>query len=141
MNLTAKISHTLAADLKAAGLEWTPQLYDFFTIPDTAFEDGSFVLTDVMASMTVLKGHPAISFNGVVEWALDFVFQQEALWLPTEAQLRHQLEIHTAADILLRCTADQYHCEVVLDGAPRIFTAVTACDAYGRALLSLLEGR
>ncbi|MCZ7671506.1 MAG: hypothetical protein M5U34_32405 [Chloroflexi bacterium] len=39
----------------------------------------------------MLKGWPAITFHGTSEWALDHIFMEEVVWMPTEEQLRQEL--------------------------------------------------
>lgn len=134
------VSAELAQNLADAGLHWTPVLHDFFMVPDTAVADRVFVLSDMMAGVSVLKGHRAITFNGAVEWALDFVYLLDALWIPTEAQIRTKLQNKLPNNTLsLRLTDDSYECEIRPAEAPLVFSAPTAADAYGRALLFLLE--
>lgn len=134
------VSAELAQKLFDAGLEWKPTLHDFFMVPDTAVADRVFVLSDMMAGISVLKGYHAITFNGAVEWALDFVYLLEALWVPTEAQIRTKLVSKLPNNALeLRLTDDSYECEIRPAEAPLVFSAPTAADAYGRALLFLLE--
>ena len=134
------VSAELALQLKTAGLQWTPSLHDFFSIPETEVDDRVFVLTDMMAGMEVLKGHRAIMFNGATEWALDYVLMMEALWIPTEAQVRIQLEqrLSTDSPLSLTRTSTEYVCEIQVAEAPLTFAAPTAADAYATALLSLL---
>ena len=134
------VSAELALQLKNAGLQWSPSLHDFFSVPETDVDDRVFVLTDMMAGMEVLKGHRAIMFNGATEWALDYILMMEALWIPTEAQVRIQLEqrIGTDAGFSLTRTASDYVCEIQIAEAPLSFSAPTAADAYATALLNFL---
>ncbi len=134
------VSADLAQKLNLAGLEWKPTLHDFFMVPDTAVADRVFVMSDMMAGLSVLQGHHAITFNGAVEWALDFVYLLDALWVPTEAQIRTRLVNKLTNNALtLRLTGDAYECEIRPAEAPLVFSAPTAADAYGRAMLFLLE--
>ena len=137
------ISPTMAKKLKQAGLKWKPTLHDFFMVPDTALDDRVFVIADMMAQYEVLRGDPAITFNGAVEWALDYVLTYDAIWMLTEAQIRNQLQRQLAphANFVLRLTDTQYECEIKLAEEPLIFAAPTAADAYGLALLTLLRRR
>lgn len=134
------LSLELAQQLKNNGLTWQPRYHDFFMIPDTSLSDRAFVLTDMMASIEVLKGWPAITFNGAVEWALDYVLMQDAIWLPTEAQLRAEIEQRIAAGAGLALVRDRdgYRVEVTTADEPLVFRAATATDAYGQALLAIL---
>lgn len=132
---------TLAQELKQSGLAWQPRYHDFFVIPDTALADRAFVLTDMMASIEILKGWPAITFNGAVEWALDYVLMQDAIWLPTEAQLRDEIvdRIAPAAGLALVRDGAGYRVELTMADEPLVFHAATAADAYAHALLALLN--
>lgn len=135
------VSAELAQSLKEAGLTWKPTLHDFFMVPDTAVADRLFVLADMMAGMEVLKGYRAITFNGATEWALDYVLMMDALWVPTEAQIRILLEKQLGKQprLLLALRADRYACDIQIADEPLTFTAATAADAYGQALLFLLN--
>lgn len=135
------LSTPLARALKEAGLQWQPQLHDFFMIPDVGMESRHFVLADMMAQQEVLKGKNTITFNGVVEWALDFVWIHEAVWLPTESQLRELLaeRIGAESSLLLRKVAGGYQCEIIVAEDPLVFGAATAVDAYAKALLAWLQ--
>lgn len=79
---------------------------------------------------------PTIGFNGTVEWALDDVAKEEALWLPHEAQLRDLLG---GTFRRLERTPAGYQVVSVIDGTDVVFTADEPSDAYGAALLRLIE--
>src|SRR5690349_20229284 len=81
----------LARRLKHAGLEWWPTERDFFAIPDHQLEGQVFVVGQLPALVQMFSGQPTITFHGSIEWALDYILLTEALWLPTETQLREQL--------------------------------------------------
>lgn len=127
----------LALELKEAGLLWQPVLHDFFALPDVDV-DHPFVLTNMMANLEVLKGFPAITFNGAAEWAMDYVFTVDVVWLPTETQLR-QLVASRVREVVLRQSADSYHCSILLSEQPLGFSADNASTAYARALLHCLR--
>ena len=74
-----------------------------------------------------------LGFNGTVEWALDSVEQRQALWLPSETQLRNELGDQLVA--LLR-EADGWRVGLA-DGAT--FDGPTAEEAYGLAVLDRLR--
>ena len=86
------LSLSMAQQLKEAGLSWTPALHDFFAIPDRGFDDEVFVISNMFSNVEWLRGHLAVTFQGSVEWALDHIMVTELVWLPTEAQLREELE-------------------------------------------------
>jgi hypothetical protein len=131
------LSLALAKQLKKAGLDWTPRNLDVFVVPDRGLDDRPFVLTDVMAYVELFRGSPMVTFHGTAEWALDYVLQSEAVWIPSEAQLHELLRTH-GATFTLRTVPDGYRCEMTR-GTDRIsFDAADAADAYGSALLHLL---
>ena len=133
------LSPELAQELKEAGLRWESELHDFFYVPD--LEDRLFVISDVMATVEVLRGWPSITFNGAVEWALDYVWTEEAIWIPTETQLRHLLADALGKDgsFQLLYAQGTYRCELLLAESPLVFSAETGSDAYALALLALLR--
>ncbi len=143
------ISTELAQRLKRAGLVWQPRLHDHFMIPDVGMDERLFVLTDMVVSMEVLDGRPVFSFNGAVEWALDYVMQTEAVWMPTEEQLRQQLQacLGAASSLTLRLTATEdgwaascYTCTALVHGRPYVVQSPQADEAYAQLLLACLTG-
>lgn len=82
---------TLAEELRAAGLRWSPSPGDRFVLPDRGMDDEVFVLSDMTVEVHQFPTGQVIGFNGVTEWALDSVEVDEALWLPLEHQLRDLL--------------------------------------------------
>lgn len=135
------ISIETALKLRKAGLDWQPENYDFFAIPDTELNYRIFAITDMMAGMEVLQGLNAITFHGAVEWALDFVWREEVVWMPREEQLREQLSNLLAAQphprYRLVTTAEGYACQLTLDGTERTFQDGNASEAYAAAILAL----
>lgn len=136
------ISLELAYILQAAGLDWQPKLHDFFTLPDTELADSLFVVSDMMIDVQQLFGGQVITFNGAVEWSLDFVTIADALWLPTEEQLREALQELLLAEeqpaVELICSLAGYLCRIRYQGTWRIFEDISASDAYARAIAYLL---
>jgi hypothetical protein len=136
------LSLELAEQLKTAGLIWQPALHDFFTIPDGDFDRRLFVLEDMLSTVEFRNGQMILTFQGVVEWALDFVYLTDALWMPTESQLREQLEnrlrTETPPYLMLVSTPDGYRCDIRVNGEWQAFEAFIASDAYATALLALL---
>src|SRR5512146_2882759 len=86
------ISLALAQDLKEAGLSWEPAMHDFFAIPERGMDNRVFVISDIQSTVENLLGSPVVAFQGASEWALDYLVTSEAVWLPTESQLRQALE-------------------------------------------------
>ncbi|MBX6355667.1 MAG: pilus assembly protein CpaE [Micromonosporaceae bacterium] len=130
------ISIDLAGRLRRAGLSWHPAPGDRFAIPDRGLDDEIFVLSNMTIEVHDLPEGPIIGFNGTVEWALDDVAKEEAIWLPHEAQLRDLLG---GTFRRLERTSSGYRVVAVIDGAEVAFVAEDAADAYGMALLRLIE--
>ncbi len=131
------LSLALAKQLKNAGLSWTPRNLDVFVVPDRGLDDTPFVLTDVLSYIEIFRGSPMVTFHGTAEWALDYVLQSEAVWIPSEAQLRELLHDHGAA-FTLRTVPAGFRCEITRASEQIAFDAADAADAYGSALLHLL---
>ena len=47
-----------------------------------------FVINDMATIIEVLQGAPAVTFHGTPEWALDYLYLGETLWLPHESRCR-----------------------------------------------------
>jgi hypothetical protein len=138
------INQQLAKQLKAAGLAWEPAEHDFFSIPFSEMENKVFIISEFTALVQPLHGQPAITFHGSSEWALDFILVAETLWLPTEQQLREQLErrldAQGAPELTLVRRSDGYECVVGQGRGPRAFSGPSGAAAYAAALLYLLGG-
>jgi hypothetical protein len=137
------LSLSTARRLKDAGLTWAPAVHDFFAIPDRGFDDKVFVISDMFVNVEMLSGHLEATFHGSVEWALDHVVIEELVWLPTEEQLREELETQlitpSGEGIRLTSTSDTYVCEFPVGDRSLRFEASDASEAYAAALLHLLE--
>ncbi len=137
------LSLALARQLRDAGLAWEPQWFDLFAVPDAGLDERIFVLSDMTIDIQTRQGWPAITFNGALEWSLDYIMQADVIWLPTESQLRHVLQVRLAdmaqPAVSLFCDPDGYRCRVRLPTGDREFVAVEASDAYALALLHILQ--
>jgi hypothetical protein len=137
------ISLATAKQLKEAGLEWVPANGDQFVIPDRDMDDHVFVINDMATMVELLKGMPVVTFHGTPEWALDYLFLVEAVWLPGEAYLRDMLrqmlekEGNTVFDLIYVEGEYTFRCEWRGQGAA--FHAADATEAYAAALLHLLS--
>jgi hypothetical protein len=130
------LSVPLAKELRRAGLVWKPVLFDFFHIPDRHLDDRKFVIADMSIDIQVLAdGIGAITFNGAVEWSLDYILTQDVVWLPTESQLRELLSERFAG---LERIATGYRVTTADETGTRHFDGPTAAEAYGWAVLSTL---
>ena len=137
------ISLTLARELKACGLVWRPTLHDFFAIPDSDLDKRIFVVSDMMIDVQQLFGREIITFNGAVEWSLDNIMMADAVWMPTESQLREhvQARLLNESDPQLHLVGQEgkYRCQLLSGERAAIFEAFDASEAYGRALLHLIK--
>jgi hypothetical protein len=131
----------LARRLKRAGLEWRPSERDCFMVPDRGMDDQVFVVNRLTTLIQSYHGQPTVTFHGTSEWALDDVLLTEVIWLPSESQLRETIAGRIGSDAPLRLdrTARGYRCQIA--DAERLveYEADQAEDAYGLALLALLE--
>jgi hypothetical protein len=125
----------LARALRTAGLTWTPASGDRFVIDMPDLDEQSFVLSDLTVDVQHFGGRPVLAFNGTVEWALDSITIEQAVWLPHEDQLRSALG---AAFRSLELTGEGYRVVIEVDGGSIEFDDEDASAAYGRALLNLL---
>ena len=137
------ISVTLAHELKVAGLEWQPALHDFFVLPDRLMDDKIFVISDLLVNIEQLQDTQIVSFQGAPEWALDYLVTSDVIWIPTETQLRERLESALLAggglEINLHSSIAGVRLDFIYRGQNRSFEARDAQEAYGRALLFLLQ--
>jgi len=125
------IPFALAARLRDAGLVWKPTVGDRFAIPDRGLDDEVFVVSNMTIEVHDFPDGSVIGFNGTVEWALDDVSKDEAVWLPREDQLR---ELFGAAFHRLEHDGERYR---VLIGE-NWYAGGSPEEAYGLALLELL---
>jgi hypothetical protein len=130
------ISVSLARALRDAGLRWTPAPGDRFVLPNRDMDDEVFVLSDMTVEVHEFPTGKVIGFNGVTEWALDSIEQDEAVWLPAEDQLRARL-----GGLFTRLEADggRFAVTVTLPDGPHGHRAGDAAEAYGQALLAVLH--
>ena len=131
------ISVELAKRLRAAGVRWSPAPGDRFVIADRDMDDQVFVLSDMTIDVHDFETGRVLGFNGTVEWALDSVEQDAALWLPSETQLR---ELLGGAFVSMSRPVDGYEVVVDVAGSCTTIRAAQPDEAYGRALLFLAIG-
>lgn len=134
-----------ARRLKEVGLTWVPGLHDFFAIPDRNMDDKVFVISDMLVTVDLLQGLQVVSFQGASEWALDSLITTEAVWMPTESQIRQALEAALLAEgrpeVVLTAGLGGYRCDIQFQGQTIAFEAADASEAYAAALLHILEAR
>ena len=134
------ISTALAAELRDAGLVWTPVSGDAFQIRGNDFEGDVFTVSDMTIEAHVYPSGTVLGFNGTAEWALVSVALDDALWLPREDQLRDALAGTFVS--LARELADErasYTVTTRVDGAEARVVSDDPAEAYGLALLALLR--
>ncbi len=138
----------LAVELKEAGLVWQTKIHDFFAIPDHDMDDRVFVLADMVAFTELVQGWPAVAFHGAAEWAMDYIYSHEIVWLPTEEQLREAVVEQLRSDetdatglTLTTLASGGYRCAIKQQGEALAFDAPAADEAYAQALLHLLRQR
>jgi len=130
------ISTPLARALRDSGLTWHPRAGDAFLIDRIEVDDEVFILSDMTVEAHEFSTGTVLGFNGTTEWALDSVSIEDALWLPNETQLR---ELLRSAFHRLETADTGFAVTATIAGFSRVFEAETAADAYGRALLELID--
>lgn len=130
------ISPALARELRTAGLRWEPAQGDRFVVEQPEMEHEVFVLSDMTVTVHEFVDARVLGFNGTVEWALDSVDAGQALWLPAEDQLR---ELLGPAFVRLVTDGLVHRVVVLVAGEEQTVEDVDAGQAYGRALLCLLQ--
>ena len=134
------ISVELATALKHAGLVWHPASGDRFTLITGAFDDEVFTLSDMVVEAQQSRTGTVLGFNGTTEWALDSTEITDALWLPSEDQLRGLLGSSFRS---LERIEQGYRVTSVLPGEDAEgasgYWGAEPSEAYGRALLALIR--
>ncbi len=130
------ISTGLARRLRDAGLRWKPASGDRFQIDRHEFDAEVFTVSELTIEAHEYPTGTALGFNGTTEWALDSVEVDDTLWLPREDQLRDLLR---SAFRTLALAPEGHRVTIELDGVEHAFESVSAPEAYGLALLALLE--
>lgn len=129
------ITVELAAQLRSAGLTWTPRPGDRFTIPDRDLDHQVFVVSDMTIETQQLPTGGIVRFNGTTEWALDSIDQGEVIWLPHESQLRDLLGDRFGG---LDAVPGGFVVRLGYDGHETRHVDIDAESAYARALLAAL---
>ena len=131
------ISRQAADRLHRAGLRWEPASGDRFVIRADALDGMVFTLADMVIEAREYPTGTLLAFNGTTEWALDSLSVEQALWLPSEAQLRDLLG---DSFVSLTRSGPTYTVRTQPAGRPiAAFTAASAADAYASALLDRLD--
>lgn len=130
------ISTALATKLRDAGLVWTPADGDQFQVQAPELTGDVFTVSTMTIEAHEYPTGTILGFNGTTEWALDSVAIEDALWLPREDQLRALLRSSFRA---LRRGDVGYEVEVELLGQTHVFAEPEPAEAYGQALLALID--
>jgi hypothetical protein len=141
------ITVELARSLRDAGLVWKPASGDRFSIDTPAFDPDAldaevFTVSDMTIEAQHYPSGTILGFNGTTEWALDSVDLHEALWLPREDQLREMLRGAFRSLVRLDTSDDSapaFRVDIVFRGEQSSHTATEPAEAYGRAVLRLVE--
>jgi hypothetical protein len=123
----------LALRLREAGLRWQPAMGDKFSLKSPEMVDDVFVLSNMVADVHHFPDGQVIGFNGTTEWALDSVGKDDAVWLPSEEQLRERL----GAEFVSLTREDGGYRVRLRSGDEAV--ADTPEQAYALALLRLVE--
>lgn len=140
MDTGVMISVDLAQELALAGLRWNPAPGDSFTLVAEELSGDVFTISEMTIEAREYPTGTILGFNGTTEWALDSVTLDEALWLPSEAQMRELLG-NTFMSLRRNNagTGEPTYCvDMLFQGEAREFESAHAADAYGLALHSLI---
>ncbi|MCO6453589.1 MAG: hypothetical protein J5I90_22595 [Caldilineales bacterium] len=136
------LSLATAKRLREAGLNWQPAELDFFAVPLPDLDEHIFVVSSITVMAEPIQKQLALTFHGVTEWALDHVWAGEAIWLPSEEQLREAIEERLIGQpdsaLTLTTTPLGYRCDLHRHGQTHSFADFEASEAYAAALLQLL---
>lgn len=135
------ITRELALALRDAGLVWHPAEGDRFqlVLPDEVeleIEADVFTVSTMTIEARRTPTGTILAFNGTTEWALDAVTLTDAVWLPREDQLRDLLRGTFRGLVRL---GDAFRVEIEIAGQQLLFEHPDPSEAYGRALLALIE--
>lgn len=136
------ISTELARALHDSGLAWHPASGDAFRIDRPEVDADVFTVSEMTVEAYEHPTGTILGFNGTTEWALDSVDLEDALWLPREDQLRELLRgtfRNLSRDTATENGEPVYRVETVIAGKTVAFIGADAADAYGRALLALID--
>ena len=130
------ISVPTARRLRSGGVRWDPAPGDRFVVLQQDLDE-VFVVSTMVVELIARPDGDIIGFNGTTEWAMDSVEASDTLWLPREDQLRGLLG---GTFRVLRPVPDGWQVELEINGVPVTVVHADAEEAYGFALLRLVEG-
>jgi len=83
-----------------------------------------------------------VTFQGTVEWALDYLLVNEVVWMPRRYQLREIIFTNLTDESQpaqgLEYTKRGCRCDIKIHGILRTFDGIEASEAYAAGLLHLL---
>jgi hypothetical protein len=129
------ITVDLARRLASSGVLWEPRPGDRFTIDRPNVVGEVFWISELTIDVHTYHGQPLLGFNGTVEWALDAVTLDAALWLPREDQLRELLGDRFRA---LRPADGGWGVVLATEQGQDEFVHEDAECAYAQALISIV---
>lgn len=135
-NTHRMLSVESARALVRSGLFWEPKPGDRFVVEVDELAGEVFWVSQMTIAVQHTPTGRILGFNGVTEWALDNVALDQALWLPSECQLREQLGDHFVS---LTRSGDRFSVAMLHHGLIVHFEAGDSEDAYAAALLALLR--
>jgi len=75
-------------------------------------------------------------FHGTPEWALDYVFLGDVIWLPEEGHLRQRLQ-----RVLDGTATPEFDLLYADEGEALAFRATDAAEAYAQALMYVMTSK
>lgn len=118
-------------------------MLDFFRLPDRHMDERVFVISDMLVTVDVMQGLQVIAFQGASEWALDSLVTTEAVWVPTETQLRLALEAALLdwgrPELRLTSGMSGYRLDFILQDEAISLEGGAADELYANALLKALK--
>jgi hypothetical protein len=137
--MTVMIDGGLARALYDAGIRWQPANGDWFCLFDDTSEP--WLIAPGAVELALIDGAPALLFHGASEWALDSVLAYEALWLPSETQVRELLMNTLGAQAVLQIEvwAQGMRCRAQVGDWRYEASSTQAVDAYALVLLAAMQ--
>jgi hypothetical protein len=137
--MSAMIDGGLAQSLYDAGIRWQPANGDWFCLFDDTSEP--WLVSSGAVELALIDGSPALLFHGASEWALDSVLAHEALWMPSETQVRELLltTLGPKAVLQIEVWAQGTRCRAQVGDWCYEASSTHAVDAYALVLLAAMQ--
>ncbi|GAA3929424.1 pilus assembly protein CpaE [Microbacterium soli] len=135
------ISRELAVALRDAGLVWHPASGDRFQLDlpedvESEIEAETYTVSEMTIEARCTPSGTDLAFNGTTEWALDAVELADAVWMPSEHQLRDLLRGTFRSLTRLQ---DTFEVEIEINDERLRFQHPDPAEAYGLALRELIS--